>query len=276
MTCRSARYSIFRMLLYLIIAYALTTLVAFVLAERMIFMPPSASYAAGELAFRHIEVDGSDSVAVFHLPNEAARYTILFSHGNAEDLGHILPVLRQLHGAGFGVIAYDYRGYGQSTGGRPTTRKAAEDIAAVYQFAVGDLGLRSDELILHGRSLGSGPTVELAVRHPVAGVILESAFTSTYRVLTRVELLPFDRFRNARYIGDIRSPVLVIHGTLDRVIPPAHGRRLFALAREPKQSLWVDGAGHNNLVHIAGDTYAAALMRFAVLLEHASAGPLSR
>ena len=258
------------MLLYLILAYALATLMAFVLAERMIFMPPSASYAAGEFVFRRIEVDGSDSVAVVHLPNEAARYTILFSHGNAEDLGHIFPVLRRLHGAGFGVIAYDYRGYGQSTGGRPTARKAAEDIAAVYRFAVGDLGLPADQLILHGRSLGSGPTVELAVRHPVAGVILESAFTSTYRVLTRVELLPFDRFRNARYIGDIRRPVLVIHGTLDRVVPPAHGRRLFALAREPKQSLWVDGAGHNDLVHIAGESYAAALIKFAVLLEQAS------
>jgi abhydrolase domain-containing protein 17 len=274
MIIRGARHRILRMLLYLTIAYAMVTVVAFVLADRVIFMPPSASYAAGE--FRRVDVEGGDSVAVSYLPNEAARYTILYSHGNAEDLGHVLPVLRQLHGAGFGVIAYDYRGYGQSTGGRPTARKATEDIAAVYQFAVGDLGLRPDQLILHGRSLGSGPTVELAVRHPVAGVILESAFTSTYRVLTRVGLLPFDRFRNARYISDIRSPILVIHGTLDRVIPPAHGRRLFALAPEPKQSLWVVGAGHNDLVHIAGETYAAALTKFAVLLEQTSAAPPSR
>jgi fermentation-respiration switch protein FrsA (DUF1100 family) len=254
-----------------VIGYSLLSLVAFVFGERVIFQPPPASYDVSDLPFRRIGVGGGDSVAVLHLPNDSARYTILYSHGNAEDLGYLVHVLRILHGAGFGVIAYDYRGYGRSTGGRPTVRMATADAETVYQFAVNEFGLPPDRLILHGRSVGSGPTLELAVRHPVAGVILESAFTSTYRVLTRVGLLPFDRFRNIRQIENVRSPVLVIHGSDDRLISPSHGRTLFGLAPEPKQSLWVDGAAHNDVVRVAGEAYMSALQRFALLIEQGSA-----
>jgi fermentation-respiration switch protein FrsA (DUF1100 family) len=251
----------------------LLTVVAFAFAERVIFQPPPASYAVGDLPFRRIRVGDGDFIAVLYLPNDSARYTILYSHGNAEDLGHLFHVLRALRDAGFSVVGYDYRGYGQSTGSRPTVGKATEDAEAVYQFAVHELGVEPDRLILHGRSLGSGPTMELAMRHPVAGIVLESAFTSTYRVLTRVGLLPFDRFRNIDYIGNVRSPVLVIHGTDDWLIPPAHGRMLFTGAPEPKQSFWVDGAVHNDLVHIAGEAYTVALQQFAVLIDRYSAVP---
>lgn len=255
------------MLSFLIISYAVVVLLAFLLAERVIFQPPPSSYADGDFTFRRIGLAGGDSIAVLHLPVDRARFTILYSHGNAEDLGHVRPLLEALHGLGFGVIGYDYRGYGRSTGSVPTARTAVEDAEAVYRFAVDQVGIRPDRLILHGRSVGSGPALELAVRHQAAGLILESAFTSAYRVITRVALLPFDRFPNIRHIREVRCPVLVIHGTRDRVIPLSHGRRLFALATEPKQSLWVDDAGHNDLVHTAGAAYAVALEQFAVLLE---------
>lgn len=260
----------------LAIAYALFTFGGLAFAGRLIFMPPPSSYVEGDIPFRRIGVGGGDSVAVLHLPGDSAHHTILYSHGNAEDLGHVLPVLRGLHSLGFGIISYDYRGYGQSVGGRPTVRKVVEDAEAVYRFAVHELGIEPNQMILHGRSLGSGPTLELAVRHPVAGVVLESAFTSTYRVITRVGILPFDRFVNIRHIKDVRSPVLVIHGTGDRLIPIAHGRTLHALAPEPKQSFWVEGAGHNDLVHIAGEAYGDALEQFASLLDRGSARQPSR
>lgn len=271
MTAGGAWRRVVRAVSTLAIAYVLLTLVGFVFAERLIFMPPPASYTSGDLPFRRIGVGGgeagSDSIAVLYLPGESSRHTILYSHGNAEDLGHLLPVLRRLHGLGFGVVAYDYRGYGRSTGGRPTVRQAMEDAEAVYRFTVHELGIEPDNLILHGRSLGSGPTLELAVRHPSAGVVLESAFTSVYRVVTRVGLLPFDRFVNLRQIQAVRVPVLVIHGTADRLIAPSHGRTLFELAPEPKQALWVAGAGHNDLVATAGENYGEAFRQFTALLD---------
>ena len=104
-----------------------------------------------------------DSLAVVYLPNEAARYTILYSHGNAEDLGHVRPLLQALRDLGFAEIGYDYRGYGQSGGGPASARTASEDAEAVHRYATGHLGIASEDLTIYGTSVGSGPAVELRV-----------------------------------------------------------------------------------------------------------------
>lgn len=261
-------------LLVLVAAYGAISLVAYLYGERVLFQPPAPSYGPDDVPFTRVPVDegsaagGGDSVAVQHLPNPAAEFTILFSHGNAEDLGHDQPFLRALRDAGFAVLAYDYRGYGRSTDRLPTEKRAVEDAEAVYRYAVRELGIRPDRLIVHGRSLGAGPTLALATRHEVAAVVLESAFTSTYRVVTRAPLLPFDRFPNLVRVRSLDVPVLVIHGTRDRVIPASHGRALFAAAAEPKRALWVEGAGHNDVAWSAGPRYVAALVELSRLARH--------
>ena len=255
-------------------AYVAIVLLAYVSADRLLFQPPPASYGRDEVPFQRIPVGRGDSIAVVYLPSDHPALTILFSHGNAEDLGQVYPFLEQLHGWGFSVIAYDYRGYGQSTGGPAGTRKAGEDAEAVYRWALDSLRIPPERLVLHGRSLGSGPSLALAVHHGAAGLVLESAFTSAYRVLTRVDLLPFDRFPNLRLIRQVRCPILVIHGTADGVVPFAHGQALFAAAPGPKQSLWVQGADHNDVQQVAGDAYLKALTRLATLVELAPTEPL--
>ncbi len=260
-------------LAFVAVAYAAVAGLAYLGADRLIFQPPRALYRAGDIPFRRIPVNARDSIALLYIPNAQVRYTILFSHGNAEDLGHVYPFLEQLRSFGFGVIGYDYRGYGRSDAGPPTAGRATEDAEAAWRFAVDSLGIPPDRLILHGRSLGSGPTLALAARHGAAGVILESAFTSTYRVLTQVRLLPFDRFPNAALIGRLRCPVLVIHGTRDGIVPFSHGRALYDAAPAPKQSLWVEGAGHNNVLDVAGERYPQALKRFERLAEQTSSAP---
>jgi abhydrolase domain-containing protein 17 len=252
---------------FAVLAWAALSLFAFVFAERVIFQPPPPSYAAASPGLARVPVGDDEWVAAAHLPAPPGGFTILFSHGNAEDLGYAMPFLRELHAAGFGIVAYDYRGYGRSSGRRATVTGAGEDAEAVYHWAVGELGVPADRLIVHGRSLGSGPTLLLATRHTVAGVVLESAFTSTYRVVTRVPLLPFDRFPNLALVREIDVPSLVIHGSRDRVIPFSHGRRLHAAAPEPKRALWVDGAGHNDLASVAGERYVRALHELAALIE---------
>jgi fermentation-respiration switch protein FrsA (DUF1100 family) len=96
---------------------------------------------------------------------------------------------------------------------------------------------------------------------------MQSAFTSTFRVLTRITILPIDKFRNYRDIQRVHCPVLIMHGTADGVVPFWHGAELYALAHEPKSRLWIDGAGHNDLEEVAGPRYAKALHAFAVSLE---------
>jgi abhydrolase domain-containing protein 17 len=250
-----------------VVAYAAFAALAYLVADRMIFLPPAASYDAERLPVVHVETEDGVQVAVVHLPNMFADYTILFSHGNAEDLGHLLPFLQTIRGAGFAVIAYDYRGYGASTGGPPTTSGAILDHAAVYRYATTELGIPPERIILYGRSVGSGPATELAARQPVGGLILESAFTSTFVVLTRVRLLPFDRFDNLHHIRSVQAPVLIIHGTADEVIPVAHGRRLYEAAPGPKEAFWVPGARHNDVAQRAGGAYVDALRHFAEMVR---------
>jgi abhydrolase domain-containing protein 17 len=243
--------------------YATVTLMAYLYAERILFQPPPASYTGLTIPFAGVPVGDRDTLAVQYLPNPDAHFTILYSHGNAEDLGYLQPVLGELREAGFAVLAYDYRGYGQSTGHRPTVRAAAEDAEAVYRYAVDTLAIKPARIILHGRSLGAGPTLELAARHEAAAVVLESAFVSVIRVVTRVRLLPFDHYPNLDRVRQLDLPLLVIHGTRDGVIPPWHGRRLFDAAPGPKWARWVEGAGHNDLAMVAGADHGRELAAFA-------------
>lgn len=246
---------------------------AWLASDRMIFQPPRPpSYRAGELPIVMVPTQGG-SIATLHLPNPRAAITVLYAHGNAEDLGHAAPSLEELRRSGFAVLAFDYRGYGASTGGPPSAAGATRDMEAVYHHAVGTLGVAPSRLVLYGRSVGSGPATELAARLPVGGLVLESAFVSTFRVLTKVPLLPFDRFPNLRNLRQVQCPVLIIHGTADEVIPVSHGRRLFAAAPEPKEALWVEGAHHNDVRLVAGARYWAALAAFGRRVAAASPAP---
>ena len=106
--------------------------------------------------------------------------------------------------------------------------------------------------------------MELARRETVSGLILESTFTSAYRVVTRWPLLPGDKFKNLSKLSAIDCPVLVIHGRNDRTIPFHHGESLYAAVRsKSKQHLWVDSADHNDLRRWAGEAYRESIIRFA-------------
>lgn len=259
--------TVLRLILLSVAAYSALAILAYIYAGRVLFQPPTPSYTGSLVPFTRVPVGQGEEVAVQYLPNSGARYTILHSHGNAEDLGFLQGVLSELHGAGFSVVAYDYRGYGQSSERRPTVQTAIEDAEAVYDYVVDRLAIPPERLILHGRSLGSGPTLELASRRECAGVALESAFVSVLRVVTRFRVLPFDHYNNLSRVGTVRRPVLVIHGTRDGVIPPWHGRSLFEAASEPKWAVWVEGAGHNDLAMVAGADHGRALAQFARRLE---------
>lgn len=236
---------------------------AWFVSDRMIFLPPASSYRARDLPVVLVETEDGASVATLHLPNPEATFTLLYSHGNGEDLGHLAGLLEELRGAGFAVLAYDYRGYGLSRGGAPTADGAYRDQAAVYRYATEELRIPPSRIILYGRSVGSGPAVELATRAPVAGLVIESGFVSAFRVMTGVSLLPFDKFPNLRNLRKVECPVLVIHGTADEVIPLSHGERLFAAAPGPKEALWVEGAHHNDVAWVGGARYQEALRAFA-------------
>jgi fermentation-respiration switch protein FrsA (DUF1100 family) len=251
------------MLLVTALAYVGLAAFGYFLSDRLIFQPPPPTYRGGQLPLTMIPGADDVSLAALYLPNPGAPLTILYAHGNAEDLGVVAPMLEELRRHGFAVLGFDYRGYGASSGGPTTTSGAIRDIESVYQYAVHTLGVQPSRLVLYGRSLGGGPATDLAARLPSAGLVLESTFTSAFVVMTRIPLLPFDRFPNLRHVRRVHAPVLVIHGTADEVIPVSHGRRLYEAATAPKRALWVDGAHHNDLTLVAGQQYWTALADFA-------------
>ena len=254
-----------------LVVYLAFAAFAWLLSDRMIFQPPSPSYRAGQLPIVMVPTNGG-SIATLYLPNPGAAVTVLYAHGNAEDLGQLAPLLDELRRTGFAVLAFDYRGYGMSTGGPPSAAGATSDMEAVYRHAVEKLKIPPSRLVFYGRSVGSGPATDLAARVPIGGLVLESAFVSAFRVLTKVSVLPFDRFHNLRHVRRVHAPILVIHGTDDEVIPLSHGRRLYEAARQPKQAFWVEGAHHNDVPIVAGSRYWSTLAAFGREVA-AAAGP---
>jgi abhydrolase domain-containing protein 17 len=258
-------------LLIISLCYLGLFLFSYFYAEKIIFQPQPSSYRDTNQIIK-LDSGAGAKISAVYLPRSDARYTILFSHGNAEDLGHLLPTLEEIRREGFAVFAYDYRGFGTSSG-TPSEENAYRDADAAYDYLVNRLGVAPDRIIAHGRSLGGAVSVDLASRRPqLGGLVIESSFVSAYRVLTRIPLLPFDKFKSLSKIRAVRCPVLVIHGRRDEVIPLWHGEKLFEEANEPKRSLWVEGAGHNNLAQTANDRYQQALRDFAALIERTQSG----
>lgn len=154
--------------------------------------------------------------------------TILYSHGNGEDLGHIYPWLQILHYAlRVNVVGYDYEGYGISNG-QSSENACYSDISAVYTYIVQERMVKPENVLIYGRSLGTGPTVDLATKHQVKGVILESPYTSILGVINYNSSISasVDPFRNGNKISNISSPILILHGELDQVISIDQARQL--------------------------------------------------
>src|SRR4051812_23009570 len=174
-----------RMLAFLVILYALLAVAAHFLSLSMIFPRPPLKYAAGP---DYVELTGIDGVKLAgrYWPNPGAKYTLLYLHGNYEDLGSLAEYLPQyVKEGGVAAFAIDYHGYGLS-GGRSTEASAYADAQLAYEYVRHTLKVPADRIILFGYSLGGGPAVELALHRPAAGLVLQGAFTSAYRVMTRV------------------------------------------------------------------------------------------
>jgi abhydrolase domain-containing protein 17 len=254
-----------RMLKSILFIYACVGIYVFFCSDRLIFLPPPASYPDTPEILKLTTTKG-DRISAIYLSNPTATYTLLYAHGNAEDLGQILPILQNLREIGFAVFSYDYRGYGTSEG-KPSERNAYEDIDAAYQYLTQNLGIPPTHIIAYGRSVGGGSAIDLASRKTLGGLVVESSFVTAFRVMTRIPIFPFDKFANIAKIDRVNCPVLVMHGTADEVIPFWHGQQLFDAVRTPKQALWVEGAGHNDLSEVAGDRYVKALQEFSKTLR---------
>jgi uncharacterized protein len=235
--------------------------------------PVQHTPAEAGLAFQAVEIPTADGETLrawwipgAPVPGGAALPVLLFCHGNAGSREQRLHNLQGLQRLGVSVLIFDYRGYGGSTG-TPSEDGLARDADAALDWLRGQAGARP--IVYFGRSLGGAVAAALALRHPPAGLILESTFTSAREMAGRVLPLPGVRYlMRSRYdalaaVGALRVPLLLIHGEADEVVPFAMGRRLYEAAASPAKAFHaVPGGHHNDTYLLAGPAYWDWLREF--------------
>lgn len=227
----------------------------------MAFFPPKPSYKQDEPGLFFVEHANGEKVAVLEVTHPDPAGTVLFAHGNAEDIGESRQFLEAYRDdAGVTVYALDYRGYGLSDG-KAGFRNAKADVRRVYDYLISEKGIDPEKLFLHGRSLGSALLLPLAASEPSGGVILESSMLNGFRTVHPWLIYPADPIPNGHHIRRVTCPVLLLHGEADEVIPLWHGEALAKRASEPKTAVWIPGYGHNDLL-FAGDAYWESLRDF--------------
>ena len=194
--------------------------------------------------------------------------TLLYLHGARWDVRGSAHRMRRMHELGFAVLGIDYRGFGQSSPELPSEEMAAEDAGAAW----GWLAQQQPQArrFLFGHSLGGAIAVDVATRgeglQGLQGLIVEGSFTSIPEVFSTFKwgwlpLGPFitQRFEAAQKIGQVKAPVLVVHGSADRLIAPALGKALYDRAPQPKRWVLVEGGSHHNTNAVGQPLYRQAL-----------------
>lgn len=245
----------------LISGVILMQLLICLLINQFMFHPIVGGYDSSIDGYVEIR-DGDRIIAARTLGPRRGRKAILFCHGNAEDLTAIDGRFDGLIADDVTVVSFDYPGYGLSSG-YPTEEGCYRSCHALYDWLVQERKFSPPDIFVVGFSIGSGVAVELAVGRPVGGLWLEAPFLSAPRALTRFRLLAVDPFPSISRISEVVCPVVIMHGTMDRIVPFEQGERLFRAATATKRFIAVEGAGHANLIDVFGkDAYEKEILRF--------------
>ena len=223
---------------------------------------PTRDMAAPPDRYEDVWLTTSDGVRIngwFVPAISNSNLTVLFCHGNAGNLSHRSEKIAILRELGANVFIFDYRGYGRSEG-KPDEQGTYRDALAAYQHLSGPV-------VLYGESLGSAVAVDLATKVPVAGVVIEEAFSSVAAVGQKmfpflpVRLIVRNKYNTLSKIAGINAPLLILHSRDDEFFPMKHAESLFAAAREPKRLVELRGS-HNDAFVVSADVYRAALRDF--------------
>jgi fermentation-respiration switch protein FrsA (DUF1100 family) len=225
--------------------------------KSLVFFParfPQGNWHPPSLEFEDAWFAAADGTRLhgWYLPQQSPRAVVLYCHGNAGNLSDWADVVRILHDrVGLALLIFDYRGYGRSEGA-PSEAGVVADARAARGWLSQRTGVAEGRIVLMGRSLGGGVAVHLAANDGARALVLESTFTSLPDVgkahypLLPVRVLMQTRLDSLSKIGRYHGPLLQSHGTADRLIPYANGRRLYDAANAPKRFFPIAGGDHND------------------------------
>ncbi len=257
-------------LLVLIIIFGILPFTAmYFLQGKLIFPAPNFTVPAGPVGkFSQVLIETPDGerLRAWYAPPAPGQPSLMLFHGNADAAYFQVPRGEALAAAGFGVLLVEYRGYGGSTG-EPTEDGLIADGLASYDY----LREQTDGPIgILAHSIGTAVAIPVAAERPVFALMLEAPMTSILDVARyRMGWLPLKMlmkypFHSDQVIGGVTAPILIIHGTKDRVIPFELGERLAALAPPGTEFIAIEGAGHNDLLQYGSTTLAIEFFQEAL------------
>ncbi len=205
---------------------------------------------------------------------DADLHTLLWFHGNAGNINRRLDNIKMIYErVPVNVFIIDYRQYGRSEG-KVTEEGTYIDARAALAYLHSRDDINNEKIIFFGRSLGSAVAVELALNEKCRALILETPFTSILEMGKKlypylpVSLLLQTKYDTLSKIGNIKVPILVMHGDQDKLVPFEHGKRIYDMANEPKEFYTIPGAGHNDTHIVGGEEYFDAIKNFVNKLEN--------
>jgi len=202
------------------------------------------------LEYEEIYFQADDKIILngWFLPRKNARYTLIFCHGNAGNLGHRLEKLKFFHELGLNVFIFDYRGYGKSMGA-PSEIGIYRDAQAAYDYLI-FRKISPERIISYGESIGGAVAIDLSSKNKVGALIAADTMTSAKEMVQEFYIIvPYwifsSRFDSLSKIKKVSVPKLLVHSINDEIVPYGLGRRLYEAAPEPKEFVKIRG-GHNS------------------------------
>lgn len=230
-------------LVFALVFYAGLVGLLYFMQRNLMYLPYTARIEPAALGLKQaaeeiLQTSDGEKIIAWHIPPRAGKPVILYFHGNGGSIAGRAGRFAALTSDGNGLVALSYRGYGGSTG-HPTETGLMEDAMTAYRFAAARY--QPGQIVLWGESLGTGVAVALAEKNPVAKIVLEAPFTSTADIaasiypIVPVRWLMKDQFRSDEKIGNVKAPILVLHGERDAVVPIRFGERLYEKITSPKR-----------------------------------------
>jgi len=260
--------------------YILVSVLVSLQQDRLVFPAPSdypkLTPASIGLPFEdlHIQVNGNEQIHAWYIPaaNPSAKVIVYF-HGNAYTIEDTISgEVRALRDTGASLLVVDYRGYGGSSPGQANGSRACEDARAAFHYLTVQRHVRIEDIVIAGRSIGTGVAAQLAIENPrAAALVLLSPLTNVYAVARQnptMRWLPLElmgsrnKLDTLAKIGQIHMPVLLVVGTQDTLTPSGMAQTLFERANQPKQLYLVPDADHNDLWDVGGRDLIAHLTAF--------------
>jgi len=247
------RNNLLQIILIIFFIYFLVLVFLYFYQRNLLYHPNENNYSEDKISvdIENVRIKTSDNIELlgwYHEKNLKDFKTLIFFHGNAGSLENRIHKLNHFRDMNINFLIIAWRGF-SGNNGNPSEQGLYEDGKSAIDWLI-KKGVSEKNLILYGESLGTGVATHLAQNKNFAGVILETPFTSMIDAAKKfypyipVKLLLKDKFENYKKIKNINSPILIMHGEVDQLVPFSMGKKIYEIANEPKYSYFTKYDNH--------------------------------